>query len=342
MANVLVTRFSSFGDVAMVVPVIASVAKDYPDDDFYVLTKKVYRPLFRLGLKNIKLINIDLKKDYKGIFGLLKLAKFIHRQYAIDYVVDIHDVLRTKVIRNYLNTKGIRTAVIDKGHSEKNALIRQKNVSKPVKHTVDRYFDVFKALDYPAEMTYKRFFEEVPHDASLLKLVAYDSRKTSIGIAPFAKYKEKTYPPQKMEKALAQLAEKPNVRIYLFGGKEDEEALRIWEAKYPNVVNTVGKLNLELEILLISYLSVIITMDSANMHLASLVGTPVVSIWGATHPSLGFYGFNQKPEDAVQLDIDCRPCSVYGDKKCHRKEELACMHAIHTAQIIERVNRYIP
>lgn len=341
MANVLITRFSSFGDVVMLVPVIASVAKEYPDDDFFVLTKKVYRPLFRLGLKNVKLINVDIKKEYKGLLGILRLSRWVYQQYYIDYVVDTHDVLRTKIIRSYLKMRGTKSAVIDKGRVEKKEAIRQKRLSKPLKHTITRYFDVFKELGYPAQMTYKCFFEEIPHDASLLKLVLYDSQKISIGIAPFAKHKEKTYPPRKMEKTLAELSKRENVKIYLFGGNEDEETLKIWEARYPNVVSTVGKLNLELEILLISYLTVMITMDSANMHLASLVGTPVVSVWGATHPFLGFYGFNQRPEDAVQVELDCRPCSVYGNKKCTRKDELACMHTIHTAQILERVNQYI-
>ena len=88
--------------------------------------------------------------------------------------------------------------------------------------------------------------------------------------------------------------------------------------------------------LLISYLDVMLTMDSANMHLASLVNVPVVSIWGATHPSFGFYGFHQKPENAIQLDMECRPCSVYGNIPCSRGD-YACLRDISTTRIITKI-----
>ncbi len=63
-------------------------------------------------------------------------------------------------------------------------------------------------------------------------------------------------------------------------------------------------------------LRVMLTMDSGNMHLASLVGTRVVSIWGATHPFAGFLGFGQSEDDCIQRDLPCRPCSIYGNKAC--------------------------
>ena len=57
-------------------------------------------------------------------------------------------------------------------------------------------------------------------------------------------------------------------------------------------------------------------MDSANMHMASLVGTRVVSVWGATHPYAGFLGYGQREADCIQRNMPCRPCSVYGNKPC--------------------------
>lgn len=80
----------------------------------------------------------------------------------------------------------------------------------------------------------------------------------------------------------------------------------------------IGKLNMRTELNLMSHLDVMLSMDSANMHLASLVNIPVVSIWGATHPYAGFMGWKQLPVNTVQLDLSCRPCSVYGQKPCWR------------------------
>ena len=86
-----------------------------------------------------------------------------------------------------------------------------------------------------------------------------------------------------------------------------------------------------------SQLDVMYSMDSANMHLASLVNTQVVSFWGATHPYAGFMGWNQCLENVVQVDeLTCRPCSIYGQKTCYRKD-YACLNRITPKQIINRI-----
>ena len=84
-----------------------------------------------------------------------------------------------------------------------------------------------------------------------------------------------------------------------------------------------------------SHLDVMVSMDSANMHLASLVAVPVVSVWGATHPCCGFLGWHQSEANVVQLSLDCRPCSIFGNKPCYRKD-YACLD-IAPAVIVERV-----
>ena len=97
-----------------------------------------------------------------------------------------------------------------------------------------------------------------------------------------------------------------------------------------------GKYSLDQELALNSRLDLLICMDSANMHFASLVGTRVLSVWGATHPYAGFYGYHQDPEDCIQLDLPCRPCSVFGQKPCLRKD-WACMKQLNPDLIINKV-----
>ena len=89
-----------------------------------------------------------------------------------------------------------------------------------------------------------------------------------------------------------------------------------------------------------SHLDVTMSMDSSNMHLASLVGIPVVSVWGATHPYAGFMGWGQHEENAIQIDMDCRPCSIFGQKPCFRGD-YACMTGIHPETIVERINKVL-
>ena len=133
-----------------------------------------------------------------------------------------------------------------------------------------------------------------------------------------------------------------NTRIFLFGGrKEEKEQLSLWAKKYERCVSVPTLLNtLQEELLLMYHLDVMISMDSANMHLASLVNTPVISIWGATHPFAGFMGWNQSADLAVQTDLTCRPCSIYGNKPCLRND-YACLNEIKPEQIINKLDEVI-
>ena len=83
-----------------------------------------------------------------------------------------------------------------------------------------------------------------------------------------------------------------------------------------------------------------VAMDSANMHFASLAQTPTLSIWGATHPYCGFKAWKQSDKDTIQLPLSCRPCSVFGNKPCHRGDYL-CMTAIRPENILKRISEIL-
>lgn len=340
MPRILITRLSSFGDVAMLVPAVYSVAARYPQERFVVLTRKAFSPLFEnLGF-NVAVRAFDPNK-HGSILGLFKLTNSLVAG-GYTHVADMHDVLRTKVIRSALKLQFKKVAYIDKGRGDKEKMISDKNTYPPLKSMVNRYMDVFEKIGYPAEMSFTNFFEFRTRSLYHLRSIVSDEKTGKwIGIAPFAKHKGKVYPLHKMEKVIQALANNPEYKIFLFGlGETERTVMRAWIDKYDNIVDISGKLNLESELLLISYLDVMVSMDSANMHLASLVEVPVISIWGATHPSLGFYGFKQDPDNAVQIDLDCRPCSTFGDLPCARGD-YACLNNIPESDIIERVEKVL-
>lgn len=340
MAKVLVIRLSAFGDVAMLVPVISSVAAKYPQDRFSVMTRKAFTPLFEnLGF-NVNVLPLDIKGRHRGLRGYLRVLRRVSTL-GFTHVADEHDVLRSKGIRYFMKATGRKVAKIDKGRKEKKSLIESKVLEPPLKHTIQRYQDVFDRLGFPAPMTFQNIFDFVPRDFSKLKSIIESKEGEWIGIAPFSKHEGKIYPPEKMEKVIKSLSERENTTIFLFGaGKYEKLRISNWSKKYKNVVNTIGKLNLERELLLISYLDVMLSMDSANMHLASLVQVPVVSVWGATHPSLGFYGFNQDLENAIQIDLECRPCSVFGNEPCLRGD-YQCLNGIAEEMIVNKINKVL-
>lgn len=326
MSKILVTRFSAIGDVAMTVPVVQSFAVKYPQHSIVVLSRPGMRPLFEGLPSNVTFIGADLKNEYKGFAGLMKLCRLLRKE-KFDSVADLHDVIRTKFIRIYLAASGCRCRHIDKGRDEKKALTRgEKKVFRQLATSFQRYADVFAGLGMPVVPEFKSIYGEGKGAAEAFQSVTEEKGTEKwVGIAPFAAHAGKIYPVEKMEKVVEILSGKGDSKIFLFGGgKKEVDILSGWEAAYKNVVCVAGKLKMDSELALMSHLDVMVSMDSGNMHLASLTGTPVVSVWGATHPYAGFMGWNQQPDNAIQLNLPCRPCSVYGNKPCARGD-YACL-----------------
>ncbi|NDW10886.1 glycosyltransferase family 9 protein [Dysgonomonas sp. 520] len=339
MSNVLIIRLSAFGDVAMLVPVVQSVASQHPRSKFYVLTRPAFTPLFNnLGF-NISTIPLDVNGKHRGGRYLSIIPRLIIKL-GITHVVDEHDVLRSKLIRWTMKLSGRKVVHIDKGREEKKKMIESKVLQPPLKSTIQRYLDTFEEAGFPAEITFRDFFEFTDNSFSLIKEITPPKNGRWIGVAPFSKHETKNYPLEKVANVIDRLAKETNNTIFLFGGgKKEKELLAQLKDGRSNVI-LPPKINLTKELHLISHLDVMISMDSANMHLASLVQVPVVSIWGATHPSLGFYGFNQDIENAVQTEPDCRPCSVFGNVPCARGDYL-CLTSINEDTIIEKVNKIL-
>jgi ADP-heptose:LPS heptosyltransferase len=331
MTKLLIIRFSALGDIAMCVPVVHDLAVQYPDLDIAMLSREMARPLFEQLPKNVHFIAADLKGRHKGVIGLCRLWRDAHLS-DFDYIADFHDVLRTWWLRSEGCLRRKKIAKIDKGRKGKKALTREKNkvfVQQPT--SFERYAKVLEQLGFPVKpqftkLDYFSFCETQKPD-----------NETWVGIAPFAKHEAKVYPLDKMEQVIKVLSEKENTTLFLFGGgTEENKQIETLCAKYEHVQPAKSQQGLKGELVLMGQLDVMLSMDSANMHLASLVGTRVVSLWGGTHPYAGFLGWNQKAEDCLQLDLPCRPCSVYGNKPCLRGD-YACMNGITPEQVIKKL-----
>ena len=327
MTTTLVIRLSSLGDIAIAVPVLYLIAKKYPDDHFVLITKNEWQSLFFDKLSNLTVFPVFSKGKHKGIRGIIKLLRELSQTINTKNikVADIHGVIRSYIIDFYFRFKGKQVIVIYKGRKDKQELIREKNKKlRPLKTTIDRYKEVFEKLGYDSTLHFSGLFPKEPENEQIM-----------IGIAPFAKHKGKIYPLEQMEKVVSLLSES-DMEIILFGSKEESLLLESWAEKYPNTKSLAGRMNMQEELLLMNQIDLIVSMDSANMHLASLVNTPVISIWGATHPYLGFYGFNQNESNIIQLDLPCRPCSTYGNKPCKRGD-YACLNQITPEIIVEKI-----
>ncbi len=344
--NVLVMRFSALGDVAMTIPVVYSVCRCNPETRFIFLTKKSQASLFINAPENLVVLGVDFAKEYPHPHDLVRLYSRLKREYDIDAVADLHGVLRSFILSAAGMLHGAKVNTIRKGRRNKQALTRKRNkVMLPLISSRARYREVFYRFGFAVEDRFSGIYgageKGDPEIFSAITPPKADGEKW-IGIAPFAKHQGKIYPPEMMEKVVAELSEMPHVKIFLFGGGEHErEILGRWAQTYANVVSLADKKHgFPLEMALLSHLDTMVTMDSGNMHLASLVGVRVISIWGATHPYCGFKGYRQRDSDIIQLPMTCRPCSVFGNKPCARGD-YHCLGGISPQQIVRKVKSVI-
>lgn len=334
------------GDVAMVVPVVYSLAQQYPNIRITVLSRTFARPLFEDLAPNVNFMAADLKKEYHGIKGLNALyRRLAAKQFTA--VADLHNVLRSEYLRLRFNIGHYRVEHINK-HRKGRRRITAKHAKRLEQQptSFENYVEVFKKLGYPVEINFRSIFPE-GEKGNLNMLPKGINVKNSfeqwIGIAPFAAHEGKVYPPRLTHQVIEQLLQKyPKTRIFLFGrGQQEDQYFREWCQIHPECLYVSHQLeSLHQELILMSHLDAMISMDSSNMHLASLTGTPVVSVWGATHPYAGFLGWGQSTDNIVQIDLECRPCSIYGQKPC-RRGDYACMNGIAPETIVEKVEHIL-
>lgn len=338
--TILITRFSAMGDVALTVPVIRGFNYDFPEYHIVLVTRKAFFPFFT-NIPNLTLIAFDDKDKHKGWLGMMKLAKEINSQYKIEIMIDLHNVLRTRLLSFFLKKNHVYR--INKGRKEKEAFTRkEKKIRKILKHTTDRYADVFIQAGFACRILPGPWLlpEQPSAEAEAIKAIIKKDKLSyaSIGIAPFAKHKTKMWPLEKSKKLIELLITTKKVKVYLFGASGSEASLlKLIADTHPNVTNLAGVFSLNDEINIIKDLKIMLTMDSANMHIASLSGTRVMSIWGATHPDVGFAPLGDNQTIIMQIneeELGCRPCSVFGDKPCFRGD-LICLHSIPVERIFK-------
>jgi ADP-heptose:LPS heptosyltransferase len=339
--HLLVYRFSAMGDVALTVPAIKSVLNQNPNIEITFITRDFFVPFF-YGIDRLNVVGIDIN-NYKGYLGLRKLYKELKKDNKFDAICDLHDVLRTNILNTFFKLSGTKVFKIDKGRAEKKSIIKSKRVNTPLKHSVERYLDVFKQAGINTTLIDGPWItpnpEFTPTDFIKLHNLTVKDQKW-IGIAPFAKHETKIWEIDKVEQLIEELL-KGNSKIFFFGGGEEElEKLTQLKAKYPSVIIASKELNFKQELAFIPSLDVMVTMDSSNMHIASLLGVKVVSIWGSTHPSLGFSPLGNE-QNIVQLpnnELNCQPCSVFGNIPCSRGDH-ACMKGVSIQAVLTKIRQ---
>ena len=312
--HILVIRLSAMGDVAMTVPVIKTVTERFPDLKITLLTNKFFAPIFK-DFKNVHVYEAEIHGRHKGVAGLRRLSHELE-DLGIDAVADLHNVLRSNILKVFFQIAGIPVKQINKGRFQKKALTRRSNkVFKPLKSTHERYAEVFDKLGFPIDISVSASLPKEKISETVKELTGVEPKKW-LGIAPFAQHSSKVYPQDLMEKVLDQLEKEENLKVFLFGGGSRESGiLKNWEEQFDNATSLAGKVSFSEELAFISNLDAMLSMDSGNGHMAANYGIPVITMWGLTHPFAGFSPIGQPSSNWILPDLEkypAIPTSVYG------------------------------
>ena len=329
------------GDVAMIVPVLRAFSVQYPQAKITVVSRSFFKPFFS-DIENFHFFEIDVKQKHKGFVGLLRLFSGL-KQHNITHFADLHNVLRSKIVRSLFRFTGIPVAFVNKARKEKKELTRLENkIFKPLKPMTERHAEVFRQLGFPIDLNQPVFPKKTILSQEILS-ISGEKSVVWIGIAPFAQYDSKVYPLDLMQEVIDKLALDSTNTILLFGGgKKEVEILDSLSSNKKNVINMAGKIKFQQELQLISNLDVMLSMDSGNTHIAAMLGVKVITLWGATHPYAGFSPFNQPMEHALvsnRNQFPKLPTSVYGNKKVKGYED--AMRTILPQTIVLKVKNVL-
>jgi len=333
------------GDVVLLVPVIRSFVAAYPDVEVTVVTRPKFASFFT-DIERVIPFPADVDHTYNGIFGMRDLFKKLLKKASYDVVLDMHDHIRTIMLRSLFKVFAGRVVVFNKGRKEKKAITRPENKSlAPLIHTVERYRLAFEKAGFPFTILSKPHF--VIKESTKTEVTAWldqlGLKKSGkwIGAAPFARHTSKIWPLNNYEVLIRTMTERSAFKFFLFGGGDEESKFfSSLQNKFPeNIVVVAGQLKLKQELALMEMIDLMLCVDSSNMHLAALMGTPLLSIWGGTHTDVGFGPYGKDEESIIEIsrtELTCRPCSVYGREKCLRGD-FACLAWITPERVSTKI-----
>lgn len=304
----LILRFSSIGDIVLTTPVIRCLKLQYPEAEVHFATKKQFRVLVE-------------NNPYIDKFFLLEepLDTFIKtlQNENYDYVIDLHNNLRTSIIKYRLGKKSFS---YNKLNFEKWLLVNFKINRLPDIHIVDRNLKTVEALGIKNDNQGLDYFIPPEQEVNLGNIIGEDQPFVAYAIG--GQHFTKKLPIGR----IIELCSKIDKKIILLGGKEDEVAGEIVaHALGDRIYNACGKYNLNQSASILKQAVYVISHDTGLMHIASALKKKIVSIWGNTVPEFGMYPYQTEFSIIENKNLSCRPCSKIGYSKCP-KGHFKCMN----------------
>ena len=325
--KILILRFSSIGDIVLTTPVIRTLKTQLLDAEIHYATKQSYTSLLQENPYIDKIHPLD--DSLNDLIANLKMERF-------DLIIDLHNNLRTRIIKFRLGVKSISFRKLNK---EKWLLTKFKIDKLQNIHIVDRYMETVSDLDVKMDNLGLDFF--IPEsDEMALDWLPKSHRGGYAAFVIGAKFKTKQLPVNRM----IELCDRINKPVVLLGGKEDlgvagqvesffkqQEASKEMEkgldelGKHTQIFNAVGKCNLNQSASLLKQSNWVFTHDTGLMHIAAAFNKSIYSIWGNTVPGFGMYPYRTPFTIFENNKLSCRPCSKIGYNQCP-KGHFKCMN----------------
>ena len=311
MPKFLIIRFSSIGDIVLTTPVIRCLKEQVKDAEVHYCSKPGFKGFLDTNPYIDKLHLLD--GDLNTLVKQLQQEKF-------DYVIDLHNNLRTRVIKLRL---GVKSYSFDKLNFKKWLLVQFKKNTLPPTHIVDRYLDTLKKFNIVNDNKGLDYF--IPEKDKVERSSLPEAfRNTYVAVAIGAQHFTKRLPNDR----LVELCERIQKPVVLLGGKEDaangDLIAEACKAKGLQVFNACGKYNLNQSASLLEQSEKVFSHDTGLMHIAAALKKEIWSIWGNTVPEFGMYPYQTKYHILENKGLDCRPCSKIGYQACP-KGHFKCM-----------------
>ena len=309
--KILVLRFSSIGDIVLTTPVVRQLKTQLPGAQVHFATKSAYRSLLEANPY------VDKTHVLSGSLG--ELVRELRAE-QFDFIVDLHNNLRTRLIR--LQLPGVPGRAFDKLNFQKWLLVNFKVNQLPPVHIVDRYRDAAAPLGIHDDGAGLDYFIPTGQEVDVAAALPTGFRPGEyVAVAIGAQHATKRLPVEKLIDLVIKLAPRP---VVLLGGPEDESTGHIIELAFQQpssfavspLYNACGHFSLHQSASLVRQSAFVVSHDTGLMHIAAAFGKEIFSVWGNTVPQFGMYPYRTPFQTLEVLGLACRPCSKIGFAKC--------------------------
>ena len=325
--KILITRFSSIGDIVLTFPILRCLKIQVPSSEIHYATK--------IQFKELVTASEYIDRQYFLQNSLKDLIKELRKE-NYDVIIDLHNNLRTHQISSAL---GLKTLRFPKLNFKKWLLVNLKVNKMPNLHLVDRYFQAVKTLGVVNDAKSNTFFISTENEIEIKKQFNL-SPKSYIAVVIGAQFATKRIPLDKLIEILSGI----NYPMVLIGGKTDknvaDEVCKNLVEK--EIYSACGDFNILQSASIVKQSKGVLTNDTGMMHIASCFSLPITTVCGNTSSAFGMSVYN--PENNPEIfnfevqDLACRPCSKIGFQRCP-KGHFKCMNLQDSLLISKQINQ---